>query len=61
MAAKKESTKSVGEELFSLIDFIGKGPVLIIKNIETRKETDSEGKISSSERTSTFEVKLESK
>lgn len=48
-------------DLMSLINFIGKKPVLVIKSTEIRKNTDEEGKTSSSEKTSTFEVKLEAK
>lgn len=48
-------------DLMSLINFIGKKPVLVIKSTEIRKNTNEEGKTSSSEKTSTFEVKLEAK
>lgn len=59
MTANKKT--SIGEDLFKLIDFIGQRPVLLIKNSEIRKETDADGKITISEKTSEFEVTLKSK
>jgi len=55
------STEKKIDDLMSLLNFIGKKPVLVIKSTETKKSTDEEGKTSSSEKTSTFEVKLEAK
>lgn len=59
MATKSKTTTE--KKVFSLLDLIGKKPILVIKQTETKIETDIDNKVSKSEKVNTFEVTLESR